>query len=73
MEESKEHFRHLLTVEAVNGGYNTQVLCQELLQGKGIHGDSRIEEQHAQDHDVLCVQQASQERESACALWDGAH
>ena len=23
--EAKEHFHHLLTVEAVNGGYNTQV------------------------------------------------
>ncbi len=34
MEEAKEHFHHLLTVEAVNGGYNTQVLCQEFLRGK---------------------------------------
>ncbi|KAL3807208.1 hypothetical protein ACHAXA_011015 [Cyclostephanos tholiformis] len=34
MEEAKEHFQHLLTVEAVNGGYNTQVLCQEFLRGK---------------------------------------
>ena len=34
MEEAKEHFNHLLTVEAVNGGYNTQVLCQEFLRGK---------------------------------------
>eukprot|EP00985_Skeletonema_marinoi_P033822 scaffold42277_cov153-Skeletonema_marinoi.AAC.1 len=33
-EQAKEHFHHLLTVEAVNGGYNTQVLCQEFLQGK---------------------------------------
>ena len=23
--EAKEHFHHLLTVEAINGGYNTQV------------------------------------------------
>ena len=28
MEEAREHFRHLLTVEAVNGGFNEQVLCQ---------------------------------------------
>ena len=34
MEEAREHFHHLLTVEAVNGGYNTQVLCQEFLRGK---------------------------------------
>ena len=34
MEEAKSHFNHLLTVEAVNGGYNTQVLCQEFLRGK---------------------------------------
>ncbi|KAL7527822.1 hypothetical protein ACHAXR_007267 [Thalassiosira sp. AJA248-18] len=34
MEEAKEHFHHLLTVEAVNGGYNEQVLCQEFLRGK---------------------------------------
>ena len=34
MEEAKAHFHHLLTVEAVNGGYNTQVLCQEFLSGK---------------------------------------
>ena len=27
-EQAKEHFHHLLTVEAVNGGYNKQVLCQ---------------------------------------------
>lgn len=33
-EEAKEHFEHLLTVEAVNGGYNTEVLCQEFLRGK---------------------------------------
>ena len=34
VEEAREHFRHLLTVEAVNGGYNTRVLCQEFLRGK---------------------------------------
>ena len=34
LEEAKEHFEHLLTVEAVNGGYNEQVLCQEFLRGK---------------------------------------
>jgi len=34
MEEAKEHFHHLLTVEAVNGGYNDKVLCQEFLRGK---------------------------------------
>jgi len=33
-EEAKEHFHHLLTVEAVNGGFNKEVLCQEFLQGK---------------------------------------
>ena len=33
-EEAREHFEHLLTVEAVNGGYNTEVLCQEFLRGK---------------------------------------
>lgn len=33
-EEAQEHFEHLLTVEAVNGGYNTEVLCQEFLRGK---------------------------------------
>ena len=32
-EQAREHFHHLLTVEAVNGGYNTQVLCQEFLKG----------------------------------------
>ena len=32
--EAKDHFEHLLKVEAVNGGYNTQVLCQEFLRGK---------------------------------------
>ena len=35
-EEAKEHFEHLLTVEAVNGGYNTKVLCQEFLRGKEV-------------------------------------
>ncbi|KAL7526907.1 hypothetical protein ACHAWF_001964, partial [Thalassiosira exigua] len=34
LDEAKEHFRHLLQVEAVNGGYNTRVLCQEFLRGK---------------------------------------
>eukprot|EP00578_Thalassiosira_sp_NH16_P030550 CAMPEP_0181081758 /NCGR_PEP_ID=MMETSP1071-20121207/3266_1 /TAXON_ID=35127 /ORGANISM="Thalassiosira sp., Strain NH16" /LENGTH=963 /DNA_ID=CAMNT_0023163313 /DNA_START=212 /DNA_END=3103 /DNA_ORIENTATION=+ len=34
MEEAKDHFHHLLKVEAVNGGYNEQVLCQEFLRGK---------------------------------------
>lgn len=34
MAEAKEHFQHLLSVEAVNGGYNTEVLCQEFLRGK---------------------------------------
>jgi len=34
MEEAEEHFEHLLTVEAVNGGYNSEVLCQEFLRGK---------------------------------------
>ena len=33
-EEAKAHFDHLLVVEAVNGGYNTEVLCQEFLRGK---------------------------------------
>lgn len=33
-EEAKQHFHYLLTVEAVNGGYNEQVLCQEFLRGK---------------------------------------
>eukprot|EP01082_Thalassiosira_pseudonana_P003715 g3607.t1.3.5e174189 g3607 g3607.t1 contig12:2413065-2415727(-) len=32
-EEAKAHFAYLLTVEAVNGGFNTQVLCQEFLRG----------------------------------------
>lgn len=35
-EEAKEHFEYLLTVEAVNGGYNTKVLCQEFLRGKEV-------------------------------------
>ena len=35
-EEAKEHFEYLLTVEAVNGGYNTKVLCQEFLKGKEV-------------------------------------
>jgi biotin carboxylase len=34
IEEAKEHFHHLFEVEAVNGGYNTEVLCQEFLRGK---------------------------------------
>mmetsp|Transcript_1191 Transcript_1191/g.1774 ORF Transcript_1191/g.1774 Transcript_1191/m.1774 type:complete len:931 (+) Transcript_1191:55-2847(+) len=33
-DEAKEHFHHLLEVEAVNGGMNTEVLCQEFLKGK---------------------------------------
>ncbi len=33
-EEAKDHFHRLFEVEAVNGGYNTEVLCQEFLQGK---------------------------------------
>lgn len=32
-EEAEEHFHHLLKVEAVNGGYNESVLCQEFLRG----------------------------------------
>ena len=32
--EAKEHFELLFEVEAVNGGYNTEVLCQEFLRGK---------------------------------------
>jgi hypothetical protein len=31
-EQASEHFHYLLTVEAVNGGYNKQVLCQEFLR-----------------------------------------
>ena len=34
IDEAQKHFEHLLKVEAVNGGYNTQVLCQEFLRGK---------------------------------------
>lgn len=34
MEEARDHFNHLLTVEAVNGGFNEKVLCQEYLRGK---------------------------------------
>ena len=33
-EEAKEHFHQLFEVEAVNGGFNTEVLCQEFLRGK---------------------------------------
>lgn len=33
-EEAKQHFELLFQVEAVNGGYNTEVLCQEFLRGK---------------------------------------
>lgn len=33
-EEAKQHFELLFEVEAVNGGYNTEVLCQEFLRGK---------------------------------------
>lgn len=33
-EEAKEHFLNLFEVEAVNGGYNTEVLCQEFLRGR---------------------------------------
>ena len=35
-DEAKRHFEYLLTVEAVNGGYNTKVLCQEFLRGKEV-------------------------------------
>lgn len=35
-DEAKTHFEYLLTVEAVNGGYNTEVLCQEFLRGKEV-------------------------------------
>ena len=35
-EEAKNHFEYLLTVEGVNGGYNTEVLCQEFLRGKEV-------------------------------------
>merc|ERR1719253_2513395 len=33
-DEAKEHFELLFEVEAVNGGFNTEVLCQEFLRGK---------------------------------------
>lgn len=33
-EEAKEHFHALFEIEAVNGGFNTEVLCQEFLRGK---------------------------------------
>lgn len=33
-EEAKDHFQNLFEVEAVNGGFNTEVLCQEFLRGK---------------------------------------
>jgi len=39
-EEAKEHFHALFEVEAVNGGYNTEVLCQEFLRGKEYVVDS---------------------------------
>lgn len=32
--EAKEHFHNLFETEAVNGGFNTEVLCQEFLRGK---------------------------------------
>jgi biotin carboxylase len=32
IEEAKDHFHHLFEVEAVNGGFNTEVLCQEFLR-----------------------------------------
>ena len=38
--EAKEHFELLFEVEAVNGGYNTEVLCQEFLRGKEYVIDS---------------------------------
>ncbi|KAL7535048.1 hypothetical protein ACHAXR_009051 [Thalassiosira sp. AJA248-18] len=34
LEEAKEHFHHLFEVEAVNGGFNEEVLCQNFLRGK---------------------------------------
>ena len=42
-DEAKDHFEHLFEVEAVNGGFNTEVLCQEFLRGKEyvIDGASR--------------------------------
>lgn len=39
-EEAKQHFELLFEVEAVNGGYNTEVLCQEFLRGKEYVIDS---------------------------------
>eukprot|EP00804_Cyclotella_cryptica_P013837 CCRYP_018173-RA/>CCRYP_018173-RA protein AED:0.09 eAED:0.09 QI:1797/1/1/1/0.87/0.66/9/457/484 len=39
-DEAKTHFEYLLTVEAVNGGFNTEVLCQEFLRGKEYVVDS---------------------------------
>ena len=39
-DEAKEHFQRILEVEAVNGGYNTEVLCQEFLKGKEYVIDS---------------------------------
>jgi len=39
-EEAKEHFELLFEVEAVNGGFNTEVLCQEFLRGKEYVIDS---------------------------------
>jgi len=32
--EAKDHFHDLFETEAVNGGFNTEVLCQEFLRGK---------------------------------------
>ena len=34
IEEAKDHFEDLFVTEAVNGGFNTEVLCQEFLRGK---------------------------------------
>jgi hypothetical protein len=34
--EARDHFEYLLTVEGVNGGFNTEVLCQEFLHGKEV-------------------------------------
>jgi len=50
--EAKEHFELLFEVEAVNGGYNTEVLCQEFLRGKEyvIDGVSRDGE-----HKIMAV------------------
>ena len=33
-DEAREHFQRILEVEAVNGGFSTEVLCQEFLKGK---------------------------------------